>query len=211
MSDEPQFLDVSVRDFLAATAAKQPTPGGGSVAAVVAGLATALGEMALNFTRGKAKYAQHAELHERLARRLEKTRGLCCDLLADDVAAYGMYARTASMPDGEEKRQAQELALAASVDVPRELAKLTLALLDDLKALAGACNPYLVSDLVAAAELASAAVGLCDFNVRINARQITDRAAAEDLLAGSAADRRRARELAEKIEQICREPLDGRQ
>ena len=60
------ILSIPVREFLAATAAKQPTPGGGSVAGVVAGLGVALGEMALNFTKGKKKYAEHEAFYDRL-------------------------------------------------------------------------------------------------------------------------------------------------
>ena len=75
MDQATEMLRSSVEEFVAATAAKQPTPGGGSVAGVVAALGTALGEMSLNFTRGKKKYAEHEEFYAHLGGRLEKTRG----------------------------------------------------------------------------------------------------------------------------------------
>ena len=63
MSDETiDLLSMTVRDFAAATAARQPTPGGGSVAGVVGALGAALGGMALAFTRGKKKFAEHEAL-----------------------------------------------------------------------------------------------------------------------------------------------------
>ncbi len=209
MNSAKEMLRCPVEELVAAVAAKQPTPGGGSVAGLVAALATALGEMSLNFTAGKKKFAAHAEAHARLARRLGKTRRMFLDLIADDMTAYGMYAATAKLSAGPEKTQAEALALAAAIDVPREMAKLTLVLLDDLLSLADKCNPYLVSDLIAAGALAAAVTTLCDLNVRINAKQLADPQAAADLRAASAADRAKAHRQAGKIEEITGATLDG--
>ncbi len=77
------ILSVSVREFIEAVAERKPTPGGGSVAGVVGALAVALGEMALNFTRGKKQFAEHEELHERIARRLGRARRMFDKLISD--------------------------------------------------------------------------------------------------------------------------------
>jgi formiminotetrahydrofolate cyclodeaminase len=206
MTDTPDLMNLTVRDFLHATAAKAPTPGGGSVAGLVGALSVALGEMSLNFSKGKKALAEHAGTHDALAGRLEKMRGLFMDLLGDDVIAYTMYTEATQLDEGPEKAEKLELSLAASIDVPREMAKLALALLDDLRTLAGCCNRMLISDLIAAAQLAAATAALCHFNVRINACNLEDRTVAKELLAASGADRLRARELADTIEQTA-EPL----
>jgi formiminotetrahydrofolate cyclodeaminase len=208
MDQAREMLRSSVKEFVAATAAKQPTPGGGSVAGVVAALATALGEMSLNFTRGKKKFAEHEEFYAHLGGRLGKMRGMFLDLIADDITAYGMYADTSQLPDGPEKKDAEALALAAAIDVPREMAKLALALQEDLLSLSGKCNPWLVSDLIAAGTLAAAVTVLCDLNVRINAKNLDDAQAAADLRTASTADRQRAAKLAEQIEQATKAQLD---
>ncbi len=199
-------LSLSVRDFIARTAARSPTPGGGSIAGVTGAMATALGEMALNFTRGKKKYAEWAEYHDHLLTRIERMRGMFTELVHDDIAAYGMYAETTNMAEGPERKEKIDLALAAAVDVPLEVTKLALALLEDLLQLSDKCNPYLLSDLVAAAHLAHATVILCNLNVRINAAQIDPEPAAE-LRQSSSADRNRAAVLAEKIESAAGEYL----
>jgi methenyltetrahydrofolate cyclohydrolase len=208
MSKGHELLQEPVATFIAATALKHPTPGGGSVAGVVGALGTALGEMALAFSRGKKSLADHADTHEELSIRLQRAREMFLELLADDVAAYGMYAQTTAMPDGPEKDRAGELSLAASIDVPRQMAKLCLAVLEDLRRLADCCTPWLVSDLLAAAVLASATTGLCDFNVRVNTKQLNDEQAAGDLLSASAADRQGADDLAREIETLCQPHLD---
>ncbi len=194
------MLNSSVRDFVAATAAKSPTPGGGSVAGVVGGLATALGEMSLNFTRGKKKFAEYTELHEKLATKMERAHAMFLDLVADDMQAYGMYREASAMEDSPEKDEASELALAAAIDVPRQMAKLALAVLDDLQALTDCCNRYLLSDLIAAGTLAAATTVLCDLNVRINTPSLKDRQAAEDISKASDDDRKKAAKIAAEIE-----------
>ena len=128
-------------DPIEATAAKRPTPGGGSVSGVVGGLAAALGEMALAYTRGKKAYAQHEPSHTQAAGRLQRMRGMFLDLVADDAQAFGMYTEATAMEASPAKDDAQSLALAASIDVPREMTKVALALLGDLAALVDNCNP----------------------------------------------------------------------
>ena len=204
---DKDMLELSVREFVAATAAKRPTPGGGSVAGVVAALGVALGEMALNFTRGKKKYAQHEDHYAHLAGRMEKARRMFQDLVADDIAAYGMYQESTRMTDGPEKDEAVQLATAAAINVPRQATKLALAVIEDLVDLAPKSNPWLITDLLASAVLAVAAAKLSDFNVRINIPQVTDKAAAEDIRRASAGDLARAQDLLETLEQSTRRLL----
>jgi len=196
------YLSMSVRDFAAATSDKTPTPGGGSVAGVVASLGVALGEMALNFTRGKKKFAAHEEYYEQLSHRLIRARGMFFDLVADDVAAYKLYQAATRQDDGPAKDEAVELATAAAIDVPREVAKLALAVMEDMKALLPKSNTYLITDLLASAALSAAAVRLCDYNVRINVPNLADKQAAGEVKQTSADDLARANALLAEIEQL---------
>ena len=59
----------TIEQFLDATAAKQPTPGGGSVTALAGALAASMGEMVLNYSVGKKGLEAHQDqlkpaLHE---------------------------------------------------------------------------------------------------------------------------------------------------
>ncbi len=206
MTNEAAKSDVlakSVREFIEATAAKTPTPGGGSVAGVVGGLAVALGEMALNFTRGKKKYAEHEEYYAHLGRRMEKARQMFDSLVADDIQAYGLYREASAMEAGDEKDKAMQLALAASTDVPRQTTKLALAVLGDLAAFVDKCNPYLISDLTAAATLAAAVTRLSDYNVAINTPWLDDKDAANDIRQASLTDLDKADAMRQQIEQAA--------
>jgi formiminotetrahydrofolate cyclodeaminase len=196
-------LDLSVKKFIQAVAAKTPTPGGGSVAGVVGALAVALGEMSLVFTSGKKKFAAHQAFYDHLAPRLAKARAMFLDLVGDDMAAYSLYQDAGRRDEGPERDEAVQLALAAAIDVPRQGAKLALAVLEDFAALADKCSPYLISDLVAGAALAVAMARLCDYNVRINVPNVTDKAAAQDVRRSSAADVAHAEELFRRIDQAA--------
>lgn len=202
MSDK-DYLSMSVRNFAATTADKTPTPGGGSVAGVVASLGVALGEMALNFTKGKKKFAEHAEYYDNLSRKLVRARGMFFDLVVDDVAAYKLYQAATRQDDGPAKDEAVELATAAAIDVPREVAKLALAIMEDMKALLPKSNTWLITDLLASAALSAAAVRLCDYNVRINVPNLADKQAAAEVKQGSADDLARANALLAEIEQLA--------
>ncbi len=199
------ILSVSVREFIEAVAERKPTPGGGSVAGVVGALAAALGEMALNFTRGKKQFAEHEELHERIARRLGRARRMFEDLVTDDVQAYELYREASRMADGTDKQEAIQLALAAAIDVPREMAKLALAVLHDLSSLADKCNPYLISDVTAGAALGAAVTRLCDYNVRVNTPQLDDRQAARDIRDASRGDLEAAEKSLREIERTAQQ------
>lgn len=209
MADECRdLLALSVREFLAQTAAKTPTPGGGSVAAVTGALGAALGQMAMAFTQGKKKFAAYEKDYAHLVPRLERARRMFEAMVADDVAAFQLYQKASRLGDDDPgKGEAVALALAVAINIPRQATKLSLALLEDLHALADKCSPYLISDLEAAGALAVATIRLSDYNVRINTPQLADKDAASQLREGSRADLGRAENLLREIERAAEECL----
>jgi len=212
MSESPQpaaeeLTGLSVKDFAAATADKTPIPGGGSVAGAAGAMATALGEMVLSFTRGKKAFADQADAHDALAVRLARARGMFIDLTADDAAAYTLYREATACADDDTKDAQLRTALAAAINVPREMTALTLSVLESLVELGAGCNRHLLSDLAAAAVLAEATVKLCELNVRVNIQFLTDAEEASDLRNVAARDCDRAAELRQRVEQIVSEHL----
>jgi len=202
MSTNEDYLGMSVREFAAATASKTPTPGGGSVAGAVASLGVALGEMTLNFSKGKKKLAEHEEYYAHLGERLERARAMFQQLVDDDVSAYKLYQASNKMEDGPEKDEQVQLATAAAINVPREVMKLALAVMDDMMELSGKCNTWLITDLMASATLCAAAIRLSDYNVRINLPSVADTDQAKEIGDASSADLARAGELLDAIEKV---------
>ena len=182
MSDQPCYLDLPLRRFLADTAAAQPTPGGGSVAALTAALATATGRMAANYTLGKKRFADVQQEVSILQQRLATAQRMLEQLVAEDMIAYRQL-QTVWRRDGTAlASQVDRLAtLAGAIAVPFEVVAVAAALLADLDRLKDIANPDLLSDVGVAAELAVAAARSAALNVRINLGQLDSAAEADSL------------------------------
>ncbi len=209
MPDEQDILKLTVREFLDATASKASTPGGGSVAGLAGALGTALGEMALRFSEGKKSFTEHRETHERISARLGRARAMFAQLITEDMRAFQLFQQAQAMDAGPDKDEQTQLALAAAIDVPRQTAKIALAVLDDLAVLVDKTARWLVSDLLAGAELAEATVAICDLNVRINTRSLDDAAAAAEIADASAQDLAAAREKLDAMRQAGTARING--
>jgi formiminotetrahydrofolate cyclodeaminase len=174
----------TIEQFLAATAARQPTPGGGAVAALAGALAAALAEMVLNYSIGKKDLALfEPELKAALAE-MSRARQMLIEFMAEDQAAYEALTAAKKLPTGDPKRQeAIKVALSASLNVPRSVAGTALAILALCDRMVDKINKYLLSDLAIAADLATATVRCAIYTVKINIAELTDdksRAAMEE-------------------------------
>jgi methenyltetrahydrofolate cyclohydrolase len=170
LGSSESFLDVSVKDFLAAVPARTPAPGGGAVAAVVAALAAGLTAMAARFAPDE--WLRRAEV----VGRAEELRGEVEPLADEDAAAYGAYL--AERTDAAAER---------IVAIPFRLAEIA-AELATLAALVGEeGNPNLRGDATAGADLAAAAASIAARLVAINAGAEDERVAAARALAARAA------------------------
>src|SRR5436305_1917015 len=115
-------LDQSVREFSSGLAAKQPTPGGGSAAALAGALGAGLVSMVCQYTVGRERYADVEEAARRVLARADELRVELEQAVDADVAAYGSYSQAQSMPreteaDQRERHAALQAALRESTEV----------------------------------------------------------------------------------------------
>src|SRR5687767_9128329 len=91
---------VTVADFLDAAAAKQATPGGGSVSALVGALAASMAEMVLNYSVAKKDLAAHAQANQQALHELTNARKVLTQLMIEDQLAYTAFttAKKAGQP-----------------------------------------------------------------------------------------------------------------
>jgi len=165
------ILDASVRQFIAATAARSPTPGGGSVAALAGALAASLAEMSMQYTLGKKQFEAYRDEITVAIERLRKAAGLMQDLVYEDMAAFQAISAFNKIPSAQRKDDPQYLmAVVASIRAPQSVGGLALHILELCNDLLTKCNPKLMSDLGAAAALANATVHLAELNVLVNIR-----------------------------------------
>ena len=174
-----RYTDGSIQAYLDRLASASPEPGGGSVAALVGALGSALVTMVTDLTLGKEKFAAVQDDMVDLRARAEAARRELEDLVTLDAQAYAAVAAAMKLPketaaEKEAREQTLQAALQGAAEVPLRIAEgaLTVARLSLPAAEMG--NPHAVSDAGVAVILADAAAQSAALNVRINLAWIAD-------------------------------------
>ena len=181
--------DTTIADFLDAAARKQPTPGGGSVTALVGALATSMGEMTLNYSTGRKANADEAErvLRENVAH-MTRARGLLLELMAEDQRAYAELTAAKKCDDADPRKvEIIEQATVGAIRVPEAIMATGMEVIACAVRAAPHANRWLLSDLAVCGELAMATIRCGAINVAANLADVRD------------VDRRRLREESASI------------
>ena len=160
----------TIEKFLEAAAAKQPTPGGGSAAALAGALAAAMGEMVLNYSLGKKGLEIHAEALKAALAEFRRAREIMVELMAEDQSAYEAMAAARKGADSATWEQTVMIC----TTVPQTIAGTAVAILELADGLAEKVNQYLLADLSVCAELAMATTRAALYNVQVNLKEIGD-------------------------------------
>lgn len=173
------YLDQPLRSFLEDTASKTPTPGGGSVAALVGSLGAALLCMVGNFTLGKPKFEKVERDVREILKEADKLKEELSLLIQKDIEVYARFSQASRMPRDtselkEKRRQALQIALKDATQVPLTTAKLALRLIELAPLFLSKGNPNLITDVGVGVLLADAALQSAALNVQINLGYIKD-------------------------------------
>ena len=169
------LADQSLRVILEAVAAKTPTPGGGAVAAIAAGLAAAIGNMVVRFSAGKNDLDDDDRRFADAARRLDDHAAATLELAQADAAAFNALSELWKLAADDPRRIHEwPVAVHRAIDIPSTLLDHAVAILDELDALRGLTNRRLDSDLVIAAILGEAAARCAACNITVNLPQLDD-------------------------------------
>jgi formiminotetrahydrofolate cyclodeaminase len=160
----------TIERFLEAAAAKQPTPGGGSVSALSGALAAAMGEMVLNYSVGKKGLEMHVDRLQLALGEFQRAQEMMLELMVEDQSAFEQLAAAKKTKD--ETKIAGAIGICAGV--PMTIAGTALAVIELAESVAMIANQYLLSDLAVCAELAMATVRTSLYNVRVNLPEIRD-------------------------------------
>lgn len=179
------MLDSTVTTFLDRLASSEPTPGGGSVAALCGALAAALGAMVCHLTIGKPRFAESESALRASLADLDALRAELSELMAADVAAYQELSAAYQLPkatdaDKAARSAAIQAALGDATGVPLQIAEAAATVLSLVPTIIARGNPQAVSDAGMAALLADTALRSAALNVWINlaSDKDADRAAA---------------------------------
>jgi glutamate formiminotransferase / formiminotetrahydrofolate cyclodeaminase len=189
--------------FLAAVASGEPTPGGGSVAALAGALSAALAAMVARATMGKKKYAEVEDAMQDVARSADQLRGELTSAISEDSAAFEEVLTAFRINKEDPKRgEAIQTATRHAAEVPLRAADLALQAMQQLKVVAEHGNINAASDSAAGTHMALAALEAAALNVLVNVQSLEDTSVAGDLRAQITDLRDRGRTLAQEIQGI---------
>lgn len=179
----PSLLEANVGEFLDILGSREPTPGGGSAAALAGALAAALLSMVARLSE-----QERGRIAVSPVGRAEDLRIALAGLVDDDARAFDRVMEAYRMPKATEdekdrRRNAVQAELLRAAEVPLESARTAVDVLRETAQLVERANPNAISDLGVAAVLAEASVAGAVFNVAINAAGIKDESAAQRLRA----------------------------
>jgi methenyltetrahydrofolate cyclohydrolase len=180
----PRIIDLTVSEFTRQLAAEQPTPGGGSAAALTGALAACLVCMVCAYTIGRERYRDVDKAARRLLARAQELQGDFERATDADADAYQGFADAQRWPRGDQRQraarsEAMQRALRESTDVPLGVAAAAGELVGLAHVAAEIANESLISDAAVAASLAFAAFQSARLHVELNAAGITDQAVAQ--------------------------------
>ncbi|WP_313071745.1 cyclodeaminase/cyclohydrolase family protein [Lacrimispora sp.] len=178
--------DFTVSSFLEELSSKKPTPGGGGAAGLAGAVGTALGEMVVNLTLGKKKYADVEEEMQSILMTLTQMREEFLRLADEDAVVFAPLAAAYSLPatTEEEKKKKEAILedlLVSAALVPLSVMELCLKTLDLLEFLGEKGSRLAVSDVGVGVQMIRASILGAKMNVYINTKTMVQREKAREL------------------------------
>lgn len=164
-------------DVLRSVASSEPTPGGGSVAALSLAHAHSLSLMVARLTLAKEKWEEGHDAAKASIELSEPALEEAILLAISDSEAFQSVMSAYRLPketEDEKKQRSEEIrnATIGAALAPLNTASSAQKLLSNLEKQSAACNPNALTDLASASEMALSAVKIASLNVRINLEYI---------------------------------------
>ena len=164
-------------DILRSVASSEPTPGGGSVAALSLAHAHSLSLMVARLTLAKEKWAEGHDAAKASIELSEPALEEAILLAISDSEAFESVMSAYRLPKETEDEKIQRSEEIRNATIGAALAPLNTAssaqkLLSNLEKQSASCNPNALTDLASASEMALSAAKIASLNVRINLEYI---------------------------------------
>ena len=175
-----------ISDYLEVLSSKEPTPGGGGVAALAASLGVSLAAMVGSLTVGKEKYKEYEEDVIAIMEKAVKLQKDFLSLADDDAKAFKPLSKAYSMPrkTDEEKAARNEVmqkALVEAAEVPLGLIRTCSSTIPLFEELLTKGSTLAISDVAVGARMVTAAAESALLNVYINTKLFKDKKLGEEI------------------------------
>ena len=171
------LMNEGYMDILRSIASSEPTPGGGSVAALSLAHAHSLSLMVARLTLAKEKWVEGHNAAKASIELSEPGLDEAILLAISDSEAFESVMSAYRLPketDDEKKQRSEEIrncTIRAAL-APLNTASSAQKLLSNLEKQSASCNPNALTDLASASEMALSAAKIASLNVRINLEYI---------------------------------------
>nr|WP_245773020.1 cyclodeaminase/cyclohydrolase family protein [Paenibacillus catalpae] len=167
-----------MRQFLQQAGSSKPTPGGGSVAALIAALGASMTSMVGSLSQGE-KFASIQQQISGVIRTISHLTGQCEELLQADITSFNQYMDALKLPkstDEEKLERANAIQQAAirAIEVPLRLMEICRAGIVSTYSIAESSNKNVISDLGIGAILFEAAAQSALLTIEINLGSLKD-------------------------------------
>jgi formiminotetrahydrofolate cyclodeaminase len=203
--------DRTVTQLLDAFSAPEPTPGGGSAAALGAAIGAALLAMVAGLSRTRDGTTQERETLDAARERLLGGRSRLARLADDDTSAYDAVVAAFKLPKStDEEKSARRAAIQAALEwattVPLDVMESCVQSLCEGGVVARHGNPSAASDVAVGLELLMAGLRGAYENIAVNVGGLADQAAADEFRARAA----RLVEQGRSLETVARQARQGK-
>ena len=174
-----KFAEQSVTDLLAAFRTPEPTPGGGSAAALAGARGASLLARVAGLPKSKAATEEDAARLNAAGARCTELAQTLAGLIDRDSEAYGLVMAAYKRPKGTDEEKAArsaaiQQAFRAAIEAPLDVMRACAAAAEQGVVIAGLGNPSAASDGQVGFELLGAALRGAKMNVETNLDSVKD-------------------------------------
>jgi formiminotetrahydrofolate cyclodeaminase len=186
------LVDKTVGELLAAFSSPDPTPGGGSAAALASAVGASLLLMVTSLPKTRSGTNEDRAVLAEAAEALVRLRQQLTDAIDADTIAYDQVVAAYRLPKGSDaekrvRKSAIQRALRSATDVPLGVMRLSAMALKQAELVGAHGHDAASSDVGVAAALLRAGLRGARLNVQINVGSIEDEAYREAVAAEAAA------------------------
>ena len=179
-------MQQTVTSLLDAFASSDPTPGGGSAAALAGAIGASLLAMVAGMPKTKTNTPEARAALDKARDQLMELRGKLAALVDHDSVAYDLVVAAYKHPkstDDEKllRKKAVQDAMRVATEVPLETMRACVAAIDVATVIAEHGNPAAISDVGVGLQLLGTGVSGALFNVEINLEGLSDPAVVDEL------------------------------
>ena len=186
-SEKKKLVKMTLTDFCYETSSESPAPGGGSISAYMGALGAALASMDANLSSHKRGWDNRWEEFSIWAEKGKYFYEELLKMVDEDTNAFNKIMEAFGLPKktDEEKsirKQAIQDATKYAIEVPFKTMQLCYQCMEVCRAMVETGNPNSITDAGVGALAARSGVKGAFLNVKINAKDLEDRAFAEKIL-----------------------------